>query len=59
MLRIAICDDEKVIIEQLHKILTEILQKNKCDSQITIFLNGEGILEKAEELLLLLRINMV
>lgn len=50
MLRIAICDDEKVIIEQLHKIITEILQKNKCDSQITIFLNGEGILEKAEEL---------
>lgn len=50
MLRIAICDDEKVIIEQLHKIITEILHKNKCDSQITIFLNGEGILEKAEEL---------
>lgn len=50
MLRIAICDDEKIIIDELYEMITEILQNNKYDNQITIFQNGEGILEKAEEL---------
>ena len=50
MLRIAICDDEKIIIDELYEMITEILRNNKYDNQITIFQNGEGILEKAEEL---------
>ncbi len=49
MIRIAICDDEEIIIDELYEMITEILQNNKYDNQITIFQNGEGILEKAEE----------
>ena len=49
MLRIAICDDEKIIIDELSAMISKILKKNGYEAELTIFLNGEGILEKAEK----------
>lgn len=49
MLKIAICDDEKIILDELYELVTEILQNNKYDNQITVFQNGEGILEDTDE----------
>lgn len=49
MLRIAICDDEKIIIDELSAMISKILKKNGYEAELTIFLNGEVILEKAEK----------
>lgn len=50
MLKIAICDDEKIIIDELYEMINEILQNYKYYNQIMIFQNGEGLLEEAENL---------
>lgn len=50
MLRIAICDDEKIIIDELTEIIKAILQNYKYDNKIIIFQNGEDVIEEAENL---------
>ena len=50
MLRIAICDDEKIIIDELYEMIYTILHNYKYNNQIIIFQNGEDILEDAENL---------
>ena len=50
MLKIAICDDERVIIDELYKMLNGLLQSCQYANQIMIFPNGEGVLEEAEKL---------
>lgn len=49
MLRIAICDDEKIIIDELYEMINTILHNHYYDNQIMIFQNGEGVLEEAEK----------
>lgn len=50
MLNIAICDDEKLILDEMNQIVTAFLNDKGYDSQIMLFENGEGILERAEEI---------
>lgn len=51
MFRIAICDDENVIIEELRQMVTEILKDSPNeDSRIEVFQNGEGVLDSAENI---------
>lgn len=50
MLRIAICDDEKIIIDELYEMINTILHNHYYDNQIMIFQNGEGVLEEAEKI---------
>ncbi len=50
MLKIAICDDERVIIDELYKMLNGLLQSSQYANEIMIFPNGEGVLEEAEKL---------
>ena len=50
MLKIAICDDEKKIIDELYEMINEILQNYKYDNKIIIFQNGEDVIEEAENL---------
>ena len=40
MLRIAICDDEKVICTQIEKILLEYSKLNFLEVDIEVFLSG-------------------
>lgn len=49
MLKIAICDDEKIIIDELSELISKILKKNGYTGHLTVFQNGEGILERAQE----------
>lgn len=50
MIKIAICDDERVIIDELYKMLNGLLQSSQYANEIMIFPNGEGVLEEAEKL---------
>ena len=51
MFRIAICDDENVIIEKLNQIIAEILKDNvEEDWHVEAFQNGEDVLEEAENI---------
>lgn len=49
MLRIAICDDEKVICTQIEKILLEYSKLNFLEVDIEVFLSGEELCRYIEE----------
>ena len=49
MLRIAICDDEKILCSQIEKILLEYSKLNFLEMDIEVFLSGEELCRYIEE----------
>lgn len=50
ILRIGICDDERLIAENLERIIGEYLEETGIDAAIGIFLSGKALLEAVKEL---------
>ena len=53
MLRIAICDDDKILVTQIEEMLNRYLDKKMIDRYIEIFYDGaslERIYEKGDRL---------
>ncbi len=50
MIKVGICDDEKLITERLERMIGECLQEMEQDYEIYTFLSGIGLLEKVQEL---------
>lgn len=48
-LRIAICDDEKNVAEELEKLISALLSEMKADNEITLYQSGESLLAHIEE----------
>lgn len=49
MLRIAICDDDKILVTQIEEMLNRYLDKKMIDRYIEIFYDGAS-LERIDEL---------
>lgn len=48
MLTIAICEDEKYILEELEKKVKKYIKRNQLDAVIQTYLSGEELLEKTD-----------
>lgn len=48
-IKIGICDDQKIVLQELQKLATEYLRKTGNESEIVVFLDGEKMLARAEE----------
>lgn len=48
MLTIAICEDEKYILEELEKKVKRYIKRNQLDAVIQTYLSGEELLEKSD-----------
>lgn len=49
LLHIAICDDEKIICDQLINFITDYQEHNHTEIAISVFYNGEDIYERLEK----------
>lgn len=50
MYRIGVCDDEQILARRLKSQLERIFSEKSADAGVSIFLSGEALLEKADEL---------
>ena len=50
MIRIGICDDEKIILEMLGKIISTCLEELGVEAELALFHNGRELLEAGMEL---------
>ena len=50
MIKIGICDDEKIILEILHKLVIRCMKKLKLVGEIVLFNSGEKLLESKVEM---------
>lgn len=48
-IKIGICDDQKIILQELQKLVSDYLKQNEIDSEIVAFVDGEKMLARAEE----------
>lgn len=48
MINIAICDDEKIFLEQVFEIVSNLLKENEIKFEIDSFISGEDLLKEIE-----------
>ena len=49
MVKVAVCDDEKIFVEHISKIVKEFLKEPKLDFQVDEFCSGEEFVKLKEK----------